>query len=426
MKGDINDTLRVEGLDGVRARHDQAQKYNGAVFATTDYAKLNRDLDALFGQTTAKPNGPAPILAQSSSRKTAIQTAADLRMKKFEPLKYVIPALITEGLWILAGRPKVKKSWFALDIALAKAMGRLCLGNRKPEQGAVLYLALEDSERRLQRRIDQLLQTFSAEWPENFHYATQWPRADKGGVEKIDEWCGDHPDAGLIVIDVLAKFRAPSAGKNLYQEDYAAMVKLQELTTRRGIGVLGLHHTRKAAGDDPVDELSGTLGLAGSTDGFFVLKKTAGGTVLVGRGRDTEDVDLAMEFNDATCRWTIIGDAAEVRHSDQQGRVLAALKNAEEGLPTNEIMAAAELASRGSADVLLGKMAAAGDVERLKRGLYGLPGNRAKLSSARAAKIDKKLRSEPKSLKQQEDVTQSYNLSDLSSNATTNTFGSTS
>jgi hypothetical protein len=147
VNGDINDTLRAEGLDGVRARHDQAQKYNGAVFATTDYAKLNRDLDALFGQTTAKPNGPAPILAQSSSRKTAIQTAADLRMKKFEPLKYVISGLITEGLWILAGRPKVKKSWLALDIALAPPTGRLCLGDRKAPANVQRRVAKEISLR---------------------------------------------------------------------------------------------------------------------------------------------------------------------------------------------------------------------------------------------------------------------------------------
>jgi len=74
-------------------------------------------------------------------------TAAELQTKQFPPLRFVVPDLIPEGLTLLAGKPKVGKSWMVLDIAIAVASGRYTLGNLKPEQGDVLYLALEDGGR---------------------------------------------------------------------------------------------------------------------------------------------------------------------------------------------------------------------------------------------------------------------------------------
>ena len=84
-------------------------------------------------------------------------TAAALKHQTFPPIKYVIPELLPEGLSILAGRPKLGKSWMALDVCIAVAGGRYCLGEKKPVQGDVLYCALEDNPRRLQRRINKLL-----------------------------------------------------------------------------------------------------------------------------------------------------------------------------------------------------------------------------------------------------------------------------
>ena len=116
-----------------------------------------------------------------------------------------------------------------------------------------------------------------------------------------------HKDtARLVVIDVLAKFRAPALGKNAYQEDYAALSQLQELATQYGITIIVICHTRKGTGEDPVDEISGTLGIAGCADGFLVLKKVNPGWVLIGRGRDTDDIDLAATFSPTTCRWTML------------------------------------------------------------------------------------------------------------------------
>jgi hypothetical protein len=171
-----------------------------------------------------KPPTPTPIVTALAD----IKTATALQSMTFEALKFIVPDLIVEGCVLLAGKPKAGKSWFVLDIGLAVACGGYCLGDKKCEQGDVLYLALEDADRRLQRHITKLLLTFGGKWPERFQYVTRKPRANEGGIEAIDQWCETHPDARLVMIDVLAKFRAPSSGKGVYQQDYALVSRLQD------------------------------------------------------------------------------------------------------------------------------------------------------------------------------------------------------
>jgi RecA-family ATPase len=175
------------------------------------------------------------------------------------------------------------------------------------------------------------------------------------------------------VIDVLAKFRPVSRGKNnAYEQDYAALSKLQELATRRSITILVVHHTRKGESDDPVEEISGTLGLAGAADAFLVLKKVAAGATLAGRCRDTDDIDLAVQFSGETCRWTILGKASEVHRSDQRSRVLAALEEAMGPMSPKDITIVTGMGRR-AVDLLLLRMVRAGEITRIKRGLYSLP-----------------------------------------------------
>jgi hypothetical protein len=113
-----------------------------------------------------------------------------------------------ETLTILAGRPKLGKSWLMLDVGLAVAAGRYCLGETKCEQGDVLYLALEDNERRLQSRITKIL-GYADDWPARFYYATEWPRADAGGLDEIRKWLASAEKPRLVVVDILAMFRTP-------------------------------------------------------------------------------------------------------------------------------------------------------------------------------------------------------------------------
>ncbi len=367
-KRDLNDLHRERGTDAVRDVFD-----NAASETATRGSAQNGE-----GGRSSKRNAAAITAALAG-----VKTAAALQTMEFPQLKFTVPDLIVEGCVLLAGKPKVRKSWFAYDVGLSVASGRYCLGGKKCAQGDVLYLALEDGDRRLQRRGRKLLPTFNDKWPERFHYQTRWPRANEGGIEAIEEWCEAHPDVRLVVIDVLARFRPPSTSKNAYEQDYQAVSQLQELAARRSITILVVHHTRKGAAEDPVEEISGTLGLGGGVDAFLILKRTGSGATLIGRGRDMEDIDLAMQFNDETCRWTILGQAADVQRSEQRGRVLVALEGATEGLPTSQIISHAHLTSRAAADVLLSDMAKNGQIERVKRGVYGLPGTRI-------AKKDKK------------------------------------
>ena len=56
-------------------------------------------------------------------RAPTTKSAADLMAKEFDPIAWLVPGLIPEGLMILAARPKIGKSWLALDLAIATSAG---------------------------------------------------------------------------------------------------------------------------------------------------------------------------------------------------------------------------------------------------------------------------------------------------------------
>jgi hypothetical protein len=125
------------------------------------------------------------VLNGGKSGLPRIANAAQLQHKHFPEIPFIVPRYVAPGLTLLAAKPKIGKSWLCLDIAISVATGRYCLGDVKCNSGQVLFIALEDNERRLQRRLTKLLP--SGEWPADLDYATDWPRAGQGGVEAIPE-----------------------------------------------------------------------------------------------------------------------------------------------------------------------------------------------------------------------------------------------
>lgn len=308
-----------------------------------------------------------------------------------------------------------------VGIVLANGVRALGLdyGLSMPLRGSVLYLGLEDGRRRLQRRMTKLLGAQSENWPDQLYLKTEWRRFDQGGLEDIRAWyeCAraDGETPILVIVDTLAKVRGTGNPKlSPYQNDHDALAGLQKLADELGIAVLVNHHDRKMDAEDVFDTVSGTLGLTGAVDTILVLTRKSQGTSLHIRGRDIEDeTSLAMQFDKDSGRWSILGDASEVQRSDERTRIIKALTKAPDGLSVTEVIAAANLRSRNAADVLLFRLAEAGEIERVKRGLYGMPGTleRIKANVRETVKKRKKERSEPNPPEAQEDNNLSANLS---------------
>jgi RecA-family ATPase len=293
----------------------------------------------------------------------------------FAPINYVVPGYIAEGCTLLAGRPKLGKSWLCLEIALAVSVdGESALGGIECQKGSVLYLALEDNRRRLQRRIRKVM-LMSEDAPERLHLATEWPRANEGGIDQIRSWVRDTPDARMVIVDVLAMFKPMLKGsESFYEADYHAIKSLQAIASETGIAIIVVHHTRKGGADgDPFEKVSGTLGLSGAADSVMILDRDSQGATIYGRGRDIEEIESAAVFDKLTCRWSVQGAADDVRRTDERTEILAILKDADEALSPGDI-ADALGRQRNNIKQLLFKMSKSGEVVKLSgRGKYVHP-----------------------------------------------------
>ncbi len=301
-------------------------------------------------------------------------TAAELLAEELPSVRWVVPGLLPEGVTLLAGKPKLGKSWLALGLAVAVASGGVALGTRSVERGDVLYLALEDNRRRLQKRLKKLLVGGTA--PDGLHIATEWPRMNEGGAKALDEWLEAFPEARLVVVDILKRVRPRiSPNRNIYEADYEALEAMQGLAGENGVGILVVHHARKDGASDPVDEISGSTGLSGGADGILVLKRDRGraDAYLHVTGREIEEeAELALTWDSNLASWTLAGDAEEYRLSAQRHAILEVLQNAGGEMSPKDIAEATDK-THGSVKVLLGEMVRAGQVSNPSHGKYALP-----------------------------------------------------
>ncbi|MCI2113408.1 MAG: helicase RepA family protein [Ruminococcus sp.] len=233
---------------------------------------------------------------------------ASLMEKDLPRKKFIINSLLTSGLSIIAGSPKVGKSWLVLDWCIRIAKGE-DVWNLHTDSGTTLYLSLEDDESRLQDRLTAI----TDEVPCNVHFVTDCSKLNEKLEEQIRTFVDEHMDTVLIIIDTFQLIR--SANKDLsYSNDYLEVQKLKKLADELKIAILLVHHLRKQGDSDPINEISGTNGIAGCADALFVLKKsnrTQGNATLFCTGRDIEDREIELEFSKEDCTWKMTADSAE-------------------------------------------------------------------------------------------------------------------
>ena len=160
-------------------------------------------------------------------------TAEDLQNRTYEPTHFLVDELIPEGLHILAGAPKIGKSWLALWLCLCISQGQP-LWNFATTQGEALYLSLEDSFQRIQTRLFDLTE----DAPPTLHFAIMADTLKHGLEQQIEQFLMEHPTTKLVVIDTLQRVRGTGSDSNLYANDYHDIGILKQLADRRQIAIL--------------------------------------------------------------------------------------------------------------------------------------------------------------------------------------------
>ena len=217
--------------------------------------------------------------------------------------QFIVEDLLPEGLHILAGSPKIGKSWLALWICLRVSKGEP-VWELPVAQGTVLYLCLEDSYARIQNRLFQI----TDDAPDTLHFANLSGSIGDGLENQITSFLSEHPDTNLIVIDTLQKIRDIVPDNNSYANDYRDLSALKNLADQHHIAILLIHHLRKMKDDDPMNMISGTTGISGATDSNFVLKRkdrSSPCAELHCTGRDIESRVLELSFQKETHTWVL-------------------------------------------------------------------------------------------------------------------------
>jgi RecA-family ATPase len=302
----------------------------------------------------------------------AIRNGVWLERQVFSEPAWSVPGIIPEGCCILAGPPKIGKSFLVLAIALAAAGGNRVLGV-EVQHRPVLYLALEDNARRLQTRARMLLD--DGPFPHLFYYLTR--EATDGAMDLARGWVKEHDDGGpMVIVDTLEKVRG-QRGNNPYADDYKAGTSLQSLLALGG-SVIAVHHTHKGASDDFLDDVSGTLGLAGSVDTVITLKRarnTNTGTLSV-TGRDVEEMTYQLCFVDGV--WKADGQelaAAAIKATErklgEKMRQVLELVNSRSQTTAADVVVAMQIGHSTARQYLYRLADEHGLITRLSTGAYG-------------------------------------------------------
>lgn len=239
-----------------------------------------------------------------NKKKLITKTAEQLLNAEYPLREAIIPGLFNVGCYLLCGAPKVGKSYLALQIGMHVATGASLWGTNV-KQGNVLFLALEDTYERLQKRY-ALISDYKG--TDSLQFCVKAPLIIDGLIELIIDYCKSNRFK-LIIIDTLQMIRCNNT-KVSYSDDYDVIAKLRDLATVINGTVLIVHHTRKLEAEDQFMTISGTNGILGAADGALVLekpKRSNSEAKLYCTGRDIEDIVIDLKFDRIKCCWDCTG-----------------------------------------------------------------------------------------------------------------------
>jgi hypothetical protein len=347
--------------------------------AMRPYAQLDPLIREIGGAIHLPPLRPAqPTNGNGAHKEYTVDwtkqgiTLADLQNKEFPPERWIVEGIMPEGAVLFAAKYKSKKSWMVLAVGIAISMGGIALGRLPVVQGDVLYLDLEGRQQRIQKRTRAMLGVRQCQWPDNFTVFTKWRRGNEG-LEDLEHWLMAHPNAAMIVVDVLASFRRPmEKHEGFYDYDRETVDPINALGEKYHVAIILVHHFNKGKHDDIMDSITGSTGLPSAVNTMWALRRDVNDSsiqVLELRGRDLEnDEPLALKWDSYLNQHIIEGPAAEVAISHERKSILDVMSTDEPLTPKDIAVALGRPVE--TIKQLLRKMLNEGIVDKVGYGKY--------------------------------------------------------
>lgn len=265
----------------------------------------------------------------STNNKIKISSWGELSIKKIPRMEWIINSFLPPGASLIAARPKQGKSFLVHAMLLLVTAGRPVFGYASLKCD-VMYMTLEDSERRLQGRTRKLMATHGLSDADirGFHYTLSIPRLGEGLEEQLITLLNENKAVRFVVIDVLAKIRKGRNNKqSVYEYDYDVGERLKQIcNSHPDVAFLIVHHNNKGMGD-ALDAISGSHGLAGGFDNTYGIFNGDSGLELHINGRDIEDSTPIPLIKGENGMWTFESrnSAINIRNSDTRNAILDAI-----------------------------------------------------------------------------------------------------
>jgi len=292
-------------------------------------------------------------------------TGREIMTTEFPPTRWAVNDLIPTGAILLSGIYKVGKSWLMLQLADCVSRGKPFLGH-ETNQGAVLYLALEDGPARIQRRASKMGVVLA----ENVYIFNAWLPGDDG-LNSLIAWLHECP-ARLVIIDTLSRWQDDFRSSDVWARDTKRIADLKAIADLHDCTVLIVHHRSKATREDIYQSVAGTNALQGAADGSLILDKKRGENTakLSMLGRDIPEGEQALEFLPESCTWKALDvDPAELMLNHERRAILDAIRELGGKAKPGQI-ADRLRKERSNVSHLLLKMAESGDVVAVGGGVY--------------------------------------------------------
>ena len=257
---------------------------------------------------------------------------AELLDKHFPAENWIVEGLIATGLSVLTGASKIGKSWLALQLVTALDQGGYFMGTLKAQKCDTLYCALEDTPRRIQRRI---LKQGQAVFNGSRLETRRRTPAELRGFLKAN------PQFRVVIIDTFQKMMG-IADLNDYSQTVNGMSALKDIADDLSIAVIVIHHNRKGSDldGDHLESALGSTGINATADSTLTMRRKRGTNeaALSVTGRDVEDTAYSLSWDKDICSWAVTNSGTlKPAITEAQQQIIDLLESETRNFTTAEI-----------------------------------------------------------------------------------------